>query len=363
MYKIATIIGARPQFVKAAVVSRVMRGRCNEVIVHTGQHYDYELSGAFFDQLEIPEPNYNLEVGSSTHARQTGEMMAKLEDVLLAEKPDLVQLYGDTNSTLAGALTAVKLCLPISHVEAGPRNFSLRIPEEPNRIVADRFSALCFAATLESVANLEREGIREGVIFSGDVMLDLFLQTRERVRATLPLPEGLEPGRYVLATVHRPRNTDVDERLMAIFGAFLEMEEPVVLPLHPRAVKNLKRAGWYDRLVEAPHVHVLPPQGYLDFQRLELDARMIFTDSGGVQREAYFAKVPCATLFHNTAWPDTVEAGWNTCVDADRQKILDTVKGFAPPASQRSVFGEGNAGEIIVDETIKFLDDPRPIYV
>ena len=363
-YKIATIIGARPQFVKAAVVSQALRSRCDEVIIHTGQHYDYELSGAFFEQLAIPEPSYNLEVGSSSHAQQTGDMMARIEEVLLAEKPDMVMIYGDTNSTLAAALAAVKIMLPIAHVEAGPRNYSWRVPEEVNRIVADRFSALLFCATRSSVENLEREGIRDGVIFTGDVMLDLFLSMRDRAREESTILEelDLEPGGYLIGTVHRPRNTDIDERLESIFEAFLEVEETIVLPLHPRAVKNLKRIGWYDRVASAPNVRLIKAQGYVDFLRLQLDARMILTDSGSVQREAYFAKHPCITLFPNTAWPETVEDGWNLCIDGDKDQILKAVASFQPPAEQRDVFGSGKAGEQIVDEVVKYLDDPRPIY-
>ena len=293
-----------------------MQSRCAEIIVHTGQHYDYELSGAFFDELNIPPPDHNLEIGSGSHGRQTGEMLIRLEETLASEKPDMVLIYGDTNSTLAAALAAAKLHIPIAHVEAGPRNFSLRIPEEVNRVVADRLSTLFFCATPTSVVNLEREGLREGVFHTGDVMLDLHLATRDRARETSDVLERLDlrAGGYLLATVHRPRNTDLDERAKAIFGAFLEVGEPLVLPLHPRAVSNLKRIGWYDRVASAPHIRLTKPLGYLDFLRLELDARMIVTDSGGVQREAYFCQRPCVTLYPNTAWPETVDEGWNVCV-------------------------------------------------
>jgi UDP-N-acetylglucosamine 2-epimerase len=365
MYKVATIIGARPQFVKAAVVSQAMQSQCSEIIIHTGQHYDYELSGAFFQDLAIPQPAYNLSVGSSSHGQQTGEMLTMLEKLLIAERPDMVLLYGDTNSTLAGALAAVKLSIPIAHVEAGARNFSLRIPEEVNRVVADRLSALLFCATQTSVVNLEGEGIREGVFFTGDVMLDLHLAMRDSARASCAILEQLDvqPGEYLLATVHRPRNTDVDERLGAIFEAFLELEETLILPLHPRTVKHLHRANLYDRVANAAHIRLIKPAGYLDFLRLELNARLILTDSGGVQKEAYYCQRPCITLFHNTAWLETVEDGWNVLVDADKEQILEAVHSFAPTRPQRHVFGDGKAGEKIVGEMLNYLKHPRPIYI
>lgn len=365
MPKIVTIVGARPQFVKAAVVSRVLRSYCTEIIVHTGQHYDDELSGAFFRELVIPEPEYNLGIGSDSHGRQTGEMLTCLEEVLFAERPDMVLVYGDTNSTLAGALAAVKLYIPIAHVEAGARNFSLRIPEEVNRIVTDRLSALLFCATRTSIVNLEREGIREGVIFAGDVMLDLHLAMRDVARARSSILDELRivPGQYLLGTVHRPRNTDVDERLKAIVEAFLDLQEPLVLPLHPRMVKNLQRTHLYERIADASHIRLTKPLGYVDFLRLELDARLIVTDSGGVQREAYFCQRPCVTLFHNTAWPETVEDGWNVLVDADKERILEAVHSYQPTRPQRDVFGDGKAGEKIVRAALDYLEHPRPIYI
>jgi UDP-N-acetylglucosamine 2-epimerase len=363
MYKVVTVVGARPQFVKAAVVSRALKSRCEEVLVHTGQHYDHGLSGVFFEQLGMPQPTHNLAVGSGSHAQQTADALVRIEEVLRDERPDLLLIYGDTNSTLAAALAAVKLCLPIAHVEAGPRLYSWQEPEEVNRIVADRFAALLFCATRTDVANLEREGIRDGVLLSGDVMLDLFTIMREQARDTSLLENlGLTPGEFLLATVHRARNTDSDERLKAIFEAFLQAEEPVVLPLHPRTTKNLQRIGWYDRVADADHVHLLEPQGYIEFMNLQLDARMIITDSGGVCREAYFAGRPCLTLFPFTAWPETVEDGWNLCVDANTEKILTAIREFAPVHEQRNIFGNGAASETIADAIVSYLDDPRPLY-
>jgi UDP-N-acetylglucosamine 2-epimerase len=363
MYKLVTVIGARPQFVKAAVVSRALRSRFEEVVVHTGQHYDHELSGVFFEQLGMSAPTHNLAVGSGSHAQQTADALVRIEEVLQAENPDLLLIYGDTNSTLAAALAAVKLCLPIAHVEAGPRLYSWQEPEEVNRIVADRFAALLFCATRTDVSNLEREGIRDGVFLSGDVMLDLFMTMRESARDTSILESlDLTPGEYLLATVHRARNTDSDERLKSIFEAFLQAEEPVVLPLHPRTLKSLQRIGWHERVADASHIHLLEPLGYVEFMNLQLDSRMIITDSGGVCREAYFAGRPCLTLFPFSAWPETVDDGWNLCVDADTEKILSAIRDFSPDHEQKSVFGNGRASEMVADAIQSYLDDPRPLY-
>jgi len=364
MFKVATVVGARPQFVKAAVVSRALRTLCAEVLIHTGQHYDIELSEAFFTDLAIPAPAYNLGVGSHAHGRQTGEMLVRLEELLLAEHPDLVLVYGDTNSTLAGALAAVKLCIPIAHVEAGVRYFSLGMPEEVNRVLTDRISALLFCATQTSVDNLEREGIREGVILSGDVMLDLHLTMREVALARSSILEqlGVTPGRYLLGTIHRPQNTDSRENLAAIAEAFLEMDEVLVLPLHPRTAKTLQQSDLYDRLAHAPHIHLLKPLGYIDFLRLEMDARLIVTDSGGVQKEAYFCRRPCVTVYPTTGWPETVVDGWNRLVKADKQQILAAVSSFRPAGPQRHVFGEGRAAEAVAAAVVEYLQHPRPIY-
>lgn len=365
MPKIVTIVGARPQFVKTAVVSQSLRAHVTEVLVHTGQHYDDELSGAFFRDLTIPEPDYNLGIGSDSHGRQTAAMLARLEEVLLIERPDMVLIYGDTNSTLAAALAAVKLCIPIAHVEAGARNFSLGIPEEVNRLVADHLSALLLCATQTCVANLEREGIREGVFFTGDVLLDLHLAARPTAYTTSTILDTLSirPGEYILATIHRPQNTDVQERLQVICEAFMAMDETIVLPLHPRTVKYLQMTPLYQRLNATPHIRLCKPLGYLDFLRLELDARLIVTDSGGVQREAYFCQRPCVTLFHNTAWPETVEDGWNLLVEpVDKERIVHALRTFRPAQSQRHVFGDGHARDRILEHITYYLDHPRPIY-
>jgi len=357
--KIVTVVGARPQFVKAVVVSKELRKRHREVLVHTGQHYDVELSRVFFEELGIPEPDYNLGIGSDTHARQTGRAMISIEDTLLAEKPDLVLVYGDTNSTLAAALAAVKLQIPVAHVEAGPRMFDRSVPEEVNRVLTDHVSRLLFAPTQTSVENLKKEGITDGVHLTGDVMLDSFL-TFSRVardRSQILQRLGLDKGRYLLATVHRARNTDSEENLRSIIEAFLSLDEQIVFPVHPRTRNKLQEYGFLPQVPIADHrspvtIHhllLLPPVGYLDSLILTQNARKVLTDSGGLQKEAYFAGVPCITLDDSTGWPETVEDGWNVLVGSDKDRIIEAVKQFRPQGGQRDVFGDGKAGQKIAE--------------
>jgi len=343
--KIVSIVGARPQFIKAALVSRELRKNHKEVLVHTGQHYDIELSQIFFDELGIPKPDYNLGVGSDTHARQTARMMISIEDTLVAEKPDLVLVYGDTNSTLAGALAAVKLHILVGHVEAGPRMFDRNIPEEVNRVLTDHVSSLLFAPTQTAVDNLQREGINDGVYLTGDVMLDSFLQfSRVAERNSKILDElGLGRGKYLLATVHRARNTEIEENLKNIVAAFSSVGEKIVFPIHPRTAKYLKQYGLYDRLSDAPNVRLIAPVGYLDSIILTRNAKKVLTDSGGLQKEAYFSRVPCITLDDATGWPETVEDGWNILVGSDEDKIITAIRHFVPKGKQRDVFGDGKA--------------------
>ncbi|MGD9117498.1 MAG: UDP-N-acetylglucosamine 2-epimerase (non-hydrolyzing) [Dehalococcoidia bacterium] len=354
--KIMSVVGARPQFIKAVLVSTELRKSHQEVLVHTGQHYDIELSEIFFDELTIPKPDYNLEVGSDSHAHQTGRMMIGLEDTLVAEKPNLVLVYGDTNSTLAGALTAVKLHIPVAHVEAGPRMFDKSIPEEINRIVTDHVSSLLFAPTQTAVDNLKKEGVLQGVHLTGDVMLDSFLYFSEVAKrnSTVLNRLGLETGEYLLATVHRARNTEFKENLRKIVDAFSNMEDTVVFPIHPRTEKYLKRRSIYERLEEAPNIRLIKPVGYLDSIMLTRNARKVLTDSGGLQKEAYFSQVPCITLDEATAWPETVENGWNILVGSDKDKIIQAVKDFEPKEKPRDVFGNGKASTKIASILIQF---------
>jgi UDP-N-acetylglucosamine 2-epimerase len=349
--KIVSIVGARPQFIKAVLVSRELRKGHEEVLVHTGQHYDIELSKIFFDELGIPKPNYNLEVGSGTHAGQTGKMMISIEDTLVAEKPDLVLVYGDTNSTLAGALAAVKLHIPVAHVEAGPRLFDKSIPEEINRVLTDHVSSFLFAPTQTTVDNLRREGISNGVYLTGDVMLDSFLQFSEIAnRSSKVLHElGLGKGEYLLATVHRARNTEVEENLKNIVAAFCGIDEKIVFPVHPRTVKYLRQYRLYSQLKNASNMILISPVGYLDSIVLTRNARKVLTDSGGLQKEAYFSRVPCITLDEATGWPETVEDGWNTLVTSSTEKIIEAIRHFEPRGKQRKVFGDGKAAEKIVE--------------
>jgi UDP-N-acetylglucosamine 2-epimerase len=345
--KIVSIVGARPQFIKAVLVSKELRKRHEEVLVHSGQHYDIELSRIFFDELSIPKPDYNLEIGSDTHGRQTGKMIMRIEEVLIAEKPDLVLVYGDTNSTLAGALAAVKLHIPVAHVEAGPRMFDKSIPEEVNRVLTDHVSTLLFAPTQTAIDNLNREGVNNGVYLTGDVMLDSFLHFRKIAEGNSQIIDklNLRSGGYLLATVHRARNTDIEENLRGIIEAFLSLDEKIVFPVHPRTVKYLKQYGLYGQLRDAANMILIAPVGYLDSLVLTQNAKKVLTDSGGLQKEAYFAGVPCITLDEATGWPETVEDGWNILVGSHRNKIIAAVKHFEPAGKQRDVFGNGRAAE------------------
>lgn len=358
---VATIVGARPQFIKAAAVSRaITRHNASspescivEKIIHTGQHYDDNMSKTFFDELDIPQPDYNLGVGSGTHAEQTAGMLEPIEEVLLNEKPNLVLVYGDTNSTLAGVLVAAKLCIPIAHVEAGPRSFDLRIAEEVNRVLTDRVSALLFCPTPTTVWNLAAEGITEGVHEVGDVMYDCALFYREKSRtieSDLLAGLGIEHKSYYLATVHRAENTGDAQRLDNILkglGEISSAEHPTVLPLHPRTKKTIAELG----LTAPENIRIVEPVSYLQMIALEANAKAILTDSGGVQKEAYMFSVPCITFRDETEWVETVEAGWNVLVDTDRAKIIEAVKQTdnSDRAKWKPFYGDGRASDRICD--------------
>ena len=351
--KVASIVGARPNFIKLAPLSKELRKRFTEIVIHTGQHYDYEMDRIFFEQLKIPEPDYHLGVGSGTHGYQTGEMIKRIEKVLLKEKPDLVVVFGDTNSTLAGAIAAVKLHIPVAHVEAGLRSYDRRMPEEINRVLTDHCSDLLFCPTERAVENLKREGITNGVYLTGDVMVDAINQNIKIAEKTSKILSKLniKPKEYYLATVHRAENTDDPNRLKNIVEAFCEIEN-IVFPCHPRTEKFLKTYGLWDRLCE--HVKVIKPVGYLDMLILEKNAKKIITDSGGVQKEAYIFKVPCITLRETTEWLETVEDGWNILVGADKDEILRCIENFNPSSNEyRNVFGDGKASIRIV----KIIDE------
>jgi UDP-N-acetylglucosamine 2-epimerase len=340
--KVASIVGARPNFVKLAPVSEALRKRCDEVIIHTGQHYDYEMDALFFDELQIPKPAYHLEVGSGSHGAQTGEMLIGIEAALLREQPDAVLVFGDTNTTFAGALAAAKMQMTVGHVEAGLRSFNRAMPEEINRVLTDHCSDLLFCPTETAVGNLAAEGITTGVSLTGDVMVDA-LRTHTQMAETSShvLDDlALTPREYCLATIHRPSNTDVERNLKSIIETFAGIANGV-FPCHPRTERFLRKYGLWE--YARSHLNVIRPAGYFDMIVLEKNARLILTDSGGVQKEAYILKVPCITLRDETEWVETVEDGWNILVGNDRDKIMDAVAHFSPPRAQRHVFGRGDA--------------------
>ena len=351
--KILTIVGARPQFVKAAVVSRILRRTrgFREILVHTGQHYDDNMSGGFFKELDIPRPDYNLGVGSGGHGLQTGRMLGLIEEVLLKEKPDWVLVYGDTNSTLAGTLAAAKLHIPVAHVEAGLRSFNRRMPEEINRVMTDHASDLLFAPTVTAVANLTREGISgKSVALVGDVMFDAAKFYAARSAQTSRILKRLRRRKngYALATIHRAENTDDLSRLKILLAGLARAAKdiPVVLPLHPRTRHVIRQAG-----LQIPGaVQTVEPVGYLDMIELERNAAVIVTDSGGVQKEAYFHRVPCVTLRDETEWTELVASGWNRLcpVKSPAQLAKQVIAAVGKRGRNVNPYGRGHAAEQIV---------------
>jgi UDP-N-acetylglucosamine 2-epimerase len=345
--KFVSVVGARPEFIQATPVSRVLRKNHQEILVHTGQHYDYKMSQTFFDELGIPAPDYNLEVGSGSHAGQTAEILVRFEELLLKEKPDCVIVRGDTNSTLAGALAASKLHIPTVHIEAGERSFDRRMPEEINRLVADKLASAFFCVSQTAVKQLANEGITKDVYWVGDVMLDANLVNRPlaRQKSTVLSTLGLAPASYGLVTVHRAANTDDPKRLANIVKALSQVGEMVVFPVHPRTRGALEKLD----VQFGDNVKLIEPVGYFDMMVLEENARLIATDSGGVQREAYFMSKPCITLRDETEWTETVQMGWNKLVGVEVERIVSEWKTFTPPAEQPPIFGDGKAGEKIAE--------------
>jgi UDP-GlcNAc3NAcA epimerase len=401
--KIITIVGARPQFIKAAAVSRAIqafnRKRCSfgrssskkqiqELLVHTGQHYDYLMDKVFFEELELPNPDYHLGVGSGSHARQTGMMLERIETVLQKEKPEVVMVYGDTNSTLAGALVAAKLNIPVAHVEAGLRSYNRNMPEEINRLLIDHLSTFLFCPTHQAVQNLLKEGIKDGkdkvVKKVGDVMYDsiLYYSDLAEKKSTIlkdlnlvsqkselrhaprrvhgsPVPHMVQGAignlQYYLATLHRAENTDNPKRLKSILRALNEIgkDVPILLPLHPRTKKMMKV---YRLFPETQGIKLIDPVSYLDMLKLEKNAKTILTDSGGVQKEAYWFGVPCFTLRDETEWVETIHSGWNILVGAGKERIVEEVKGREgrkKPPRKREIFGDGKASEKIVQTIVR----------
>jgi UDP-GlcNAc3NAcA epimerase len=378
--KIASIVGARPQFVKAAMVVEAVRThnrkprstpRVQHILVHTGQHYDSNLSGVFFAQLPLPEPRHYLGVGSGSHGKQTGDLLKAVEAVLAKEKPDVALVYGDTNSTLAGALAAAKLQIPVAHVEAGLRSFNRAMPEEINRVVTDHLSSTLFCPTQTAVQHLEHEGIRRGVYFSGDVMLDAILKFRHIAarRSRILSQLDLFPSEYVLFTMHRAENTDSVQSTAAAMELLLQVQRTVVFPIHPRTQQRLRTMRGLQKLAKrlfaARHMRIITPVPYLDMLALEANARVVLTDSGGVQKEAYFLRVPCLTLRRETEWTETLEGGWNRLVDpgngtASLVEGLWSKNGMpslAPP--NLDAFGNGHAANTIVRQLLQSLSHLR----
>lgn len=351
MKKICTVIGARPQFIKAAPVSKVLRREFNEILIHTGQHYDNNMSAIFFDELNIPKPDYNLGIGSGGHGKMTGEMLTKLEEIYLKEKPDYVLVYGDTNSTLAGALAASKLIIPVIHIEAGLRSFNMSMPEEQNRILTDHISSLLFAPTETAMKNINKEGLKEKGINVGDVMYDAVLNFTKLAndKSTIVKELDLKSGEYILTTIHRAENTDDINRLKNIIDALNSTEKKIVLPIHPRTKKYIQEYG----LEFGDNIKCIDPVGYLDMISLESNASKIVTDSGGVQKEAYFMDKPCITMRDETEWVETVNVGWNIIVGTDKEKILNAINEFEVPKDKPNIFGEGKAAEKILENLLK----------
>jgi UDP-GlcNAc3NAcA epimerase len=347
--KIVSVVGARPQFIKAAMVSRALAAAgLSETIVHTGQHYDQNMSKVFFDELDIRRPDHDLEVGSGTHAYQTGETMKRLEAICLSNAFDAMVVYGDTNATLAGALVGAKCNIPVAHVEAGLRSFDRSMPEEVNRVVCDHLSQWLFCPTAVSVDNLAKEGITAGVHHTGDVMYDAALHFREaaaEVRGELLDRFSVRDRAFTLVTIHRDFNADDRGRLEGIVGGLLALGEDIVFPAHPRVRKQIERFGLADSLEGADHVRLVEPLSYIEMVCLEICARVILTDSGGVQKEAYFHRTPCVTVRSSTEWVETVEAGWNRLVEAAVGDIAGAVDQASPPAGggAGSFYGDGQS--------------------
>jgi UDP-N-acetylglucosamine 2-epimerase (non-hydrolysing)/UDP-GlcNAc3NAcA epimerase len=349
--RIVTVIGNRPQFVKAAAVSRPLRERHEELIVNTGQHYDDELSRVFFDELEVPEPAFELGIGDGSGTSQTWRMLKALEPVLADLRPQLVLVYGDTNSTLAGALAAAQQQVPVAHVEAGMRSFDRAMPEELNRVLTDHASDLLLCSTETAVANLEREGVAGEVRLVGDAMADVTLafapvaEARSRALAE----HGVEPGGYLLVTAHRQGTVDDPERLEMLVELLEALPLTAILPLHPRTRARLESSGLMERLERAPLLRLARPLGYLDFLTLARHARAVLTDSGGVQKEAYLLATPCVTMRSTTEWVETVDSGWNVLVDLDADAALRALERPAPAGERPELYGGGRAGERIRD--------------
>lgn len=371
MLKIITIVGARPQFIKAAAVSRAIKNEYKsevcEIIVHTGQHHDSNLSQVFFDELDIPHPKFNLKIAGGTHGLMTGRMLESIENVCIQEKPDWVLIYGDTNSTVAGALAAAKLHIPIAHVEAGLRSFNMRMPEEINRIIADRISTLLFCPTEIAIKNLTREGLTKGVFNVGDVMYDVAIFYRNICRQRSKIIQQLRiDSEFALVTCHRAENTDNPDNLKSILNSLkiISNKLPIIFPIHPRTLKQIKK---FDLLGYLKYLTVIQPLPFLDMMALEQAARLIFTDSGGVQKEAFFYDVPCVTMRSETEWVETIEMGMNTLTGANTENIIEAANNVLNnigniKGSLLNPYGDGKSAEKIIAQILD-SGNKSPNYV
>ena len=354
--RIVSLVGNRPQFVKAAPLCIALRAQGEEILVHSGQHYDPELADLFFDELGIPSPDHALDVGPGTPVHQIAIMMERFEHVVRDEKPDAVLVYGDTTTTLAGALVAAKCGIPLAHVEAGLRSFDKTMPEEQNRVVTDHLSDVLLCPTRQAVDNLAAEGITRGVHLVGDVMFDagrMFAPLAEHRGA--PAAHGLEPGGYLLVTIHRAAATDTPEALDAMVQVLASLGRPAIFPVHPRTRAKLQAGGRWDALQDVPGLILAPPVGYLDFTSLLMGAEAVVTDSGGVQKEAYFHGVPCVTLRDTTEWVETVEGGFNTLTGMDPAKVQAALAGLSMPAERPPYYGDGHAADAIARAVVAEL--------
>ena len=347
--KIINIIGARPQFIKVGIVNKALKenSKFDSLIIHTGQHYDENMSKIFFDELEISRPDYNLNVGSGSHGKQTAAMLSGIEEVLIKEKPDWVLVYGDTNSTIAGSLAASKLHIKIAHVEAGLRSFNRLMPEEINRIATDHISDLLFAPTENAMNLLAKEGLLDKSVFSGDVMYDSILYYSKLAEEKVNIKDITDESNFYLATIHRQENTDNLDRLQNIFNAFSEMDSPVILPIHPRTKNILNRITFND------NIKIIEPVSYLEMIQLLKNCKKVLTDSGGLQKEAYFLKKQCITLRDETEWTETLNNNWNFIVGAETNLILEKIN-TEEISVQHDYFGDGKSAKKILDSILNY---------
>ena len=349
--KITTVVGARPQFIKLAPFSKAVKGHFNEIIIHTGQHYDKDMSEVFFKELGIKDPDYNLEVGSSSHSVQTARMMVGIENVFAKENPDLVVVFGDTNSTIAAALVASKMGIKIVHIEAGLRSFNRLMPEELNRVATDHLSDFLFAPTRTALANLESEGLKEKSFNTGDIMVDSVAYCLEnyKQKGRIEINSEIMSSEFYMLTLHRPSTVDNPLVLNYILDELTKMGKKIIFPIHPRTKKIIKK----NRSKKEDNLIYMDPLGYFDFLNLLSKAGKIITDSGGIQKEAYILKVPCVTLRTETEWIETVQSGWNCLIDPKSEAISETISNFRTPKIQEKLFGENVAKKMV--EEIKNL--------